>query len=245
MLLEHCDPFPVLKGGPDQGRGVVLSCEHAGLAIPRALAGLGLSAVDLHDHIGWDPGALLVTQALSRALDVPYVAQRYSRLVIDCNRPRTAPDLAPIVADTRTVPGNIGLSDQDLTARWEEIHQPFHKTLAALIRGSKALVSVHSFTRRRKGDAGPRNVQIGVLARDGNPLFSHLVQRLPDLFDGPVVANEPYEIEDASDYTIPVHAEAQGLPHALIEIRNDLIADAAGIARIATALETALKEFQQ
>ncbi len=40
--------------------------------------------------------------------------------------------------------------------------------------------------------------------------------------------NEPYSVSDASDYTIPVHAERRGLYHVLIEIRQDLIADDTG-----------------
>jgi predicted N-formylglutamate amidohydrolase len=40
--------------------------------------------------------------------------------------------------------------------------------------------------------------------------------------------NEPYEVEDFGDYTIPVHGEQRGLPHSLLEIRNDHISDEAG-----------------
>ena len=40
--------------------------------------------------------------------------------------------------------------------------------------------------------------------------------------------NDPYSVTDASDYTIPVHGEQRGLPHAAIEIRQDLIADDTG-----------------
>jgi predicted N-formylglutamate amidohydrolase len=35
--------------------------------------------------------------------------------------------------------------------------------------------------------------------------------------------NEPYHVDDQSDYTIPVHGEKRGIPHVLIEIRQDLI----------------------
>jgi predicted N-formylglutamate amidohydrolase len=35
--------------------------------------------------------------------------------------------------------------------------------------------------------------------------------------------NEPYDISDESDYTIPVHGERRGLHHVAIEIRQDLI----------------------
>ena len=55
-----------------------------------------------------------------------------------------------------------------------------------------------------------------------------------------VVFNQPYRIEDDSDYTIPVHGERRGLPHVLIEIRSDLIAEAAGVGRWTALLADAL-----
>tara|TARA_R110002020_G_scaffold24424_14_gene80484 strand:- start:8872 stop:9609 length:738 start_codon:yes stop_codon:yes gene_type:complete len=243
MLLQESDPRPALIGGPAAGSGLVLTCEHAGTAIPRSLGDLGVAGPDLQDHIGWDPGALDLTLALSARLAAPFAAQPYSRLVIDCNRPRDAADLAAERADDRPIPGNAGLSASDLDARWDEIHQPFHRELAALLPGKTALASIHSFTPRRRVDSELRPLQIGVLARDDNALFRHIMRRLPTLHDGPVAANAPYEIEDASDYTIPVHAEARGLPHVLIEVRNDLIGFPAGVCRIADTLAIILKEF--
>ena len=243
MLLQENDPKPTMIGGPGTGTGLILTCEHAGNAIPQSLGDLGLSRKDLNDHIGWDPGALNLTRVLSERLSTPFIAQVYSRLVIDCNRPREAPDLAPEIADTRKVPGNQGLSTADLTDRWEEIHQVFHNELVAMLPGKTALASIHTFTPKRHLDQHRRSLQIGVLARDDNALFRHLMRRLPELFDGPVEANAPYAIDDESDYTIPVHAESRGLPHALIEVRNDLIADPAGVARIGDILATAFQEF--
>ena len=52
--------------------------------------------------------------------------------------------------------------------------------------------------------------------------------------------NEPYRIEDDSHYTIPMHGERRSLPHVLIEIRSDLIADAAGVGRWTALLADAL-----
>ena len=55
--------------------------------------------------------------------------------------------------------------------------------------------------------------------------------------------NQPYAVTATSDYAIPVHGEARGLAHVELEIRQDLIADAAGqqawarrLARILPAL---------
>jgi predicted N-formylglutamate amidohydrolase len=39
-----------------------------------------------------------------------------------------------------------------------------------------------------------------------------------------------------------VHAEKQGLPHGLIEMRQDLIGDAAGVSRWAETLVRVLKD---
>jgi predicted N-formylglutamate amidohydrolase len=52
--------------------------------------------------------------------------------------------------------------------------------------------------------------------------------------------NEPYCVDDASDYSIPVHGERRGLPHVLIETRHDQIADDAGQMRWAALLAHAL-----
>ena len=40
--------------------------------------------------------------------------------------------------------------------------------------------------------------------------------------------NQPYFVSDETDYTIPRHGEARGLPHVEIEIRQDLITEEAG-----------------
>jgi predicted N-formylglutamate amidohydrolase len=48
--------------------------------------------------------------------------------------------------------------------------------------------------------------------------------------------NAPYAITGNSDYTVPVHAEARGLPHVEIEIRQDLIAEESGQAAWAARL---------
>ena len=54
--------------------------------------------------------------------------------------------------------------------------------------------------------------------------------------------NAPYAVTEATDYGIPVHAEGRGLPHVEIEIRQDLIADAAGQAAWAARFARLLTE---
>jgi predicted N-formylglutamate amidohydrolase len=76
-------------------------------------------------------------------------------------------------------------------------------------------------------------------------LLLKLLRSEPDLVVGD---NEPYAMSDETDYTFPVHAEARGLMNSGIEIRQDLIADAAGqqhwadrLARIFAEIEVTLR----
>ncbi len=238
-LLSSSDPDPV---NFSQGSsGWLLTVEHAGRAVPSSLGSLGLPEAELARHIGWDPGALALAEALRPMLDATLVAQRYSRLVIDCNRPRSAPDLIPEVADGTPVPGNMSLTAAEVTARWNEIHAPFHDAVSRTLPRTTALLSVHTYDPRRRADAATRPWPIGLLWRQANPLANRLATALAAQIT-PLGLNQPYEIDDAGDYTIPVHAEPRGLPHALIEVRNDHLASSDLIARIASLLAHACQE---
>ena len=143
------------------------------------------------------------------------------------------------------------LSEAEIEARWRAIHQPFRRGVAALLdkRGAAALVAIHSFTPRLRGGP-PRPMAVGLLARSDLALPRALQAALQSAVPGEeVVLNAPYRIEDASDYTIPVHGESRGLPHVLVEIRNDLIAEPGGVARwtglLAGALRAALPSMHE
>jgi predicted N-formylglutamate amidohydrolase len=240
-LLSPGDPPPleVVPGGS----GWLLTVEHAGRAVPRALGGLGLAAGEIDRHIGWDPGALGLARLLREGLDATLVAQPYSRLVIDCNRPWGAPDLVPEASDGTPVPANAGLGEEGRRQRWEAIHVPFHCAVArACDAASKGLIAVHSYDPQRRADFAIRPWPIGLLWRQDNPLGRQLAERLARMPEAcPVGINEPYAIEDGSDYTIPVHAEPRRLPHVLLEVRNDVLRDEAGKARMARLLLAALE----
>ncbi|PYA93942.1 N-formylglutamate amidohydrolase, partial [Serratia marcescens] len=82
------------------------------------------------------------------------------------------------------------------------------------------------FTPVFKGESRPW--QVGLLF-NRYPEFAHLLaELLREEGDLQVGINEPYAMTDATDYTLPVHAERRGLPYVGIEIRQDLIADERG-----------------
>jgi predicted N-formylglutamate amidohydrolase len=242
-LLSDHDPDPVFaKAGRSDW---LLTVEHAGRAIPSVLGDLGLPPGEIDRHIGWDPGALDLALELAHRLDASLIAQRYSRLVIDCNRPWQAHDLVPETSDRTAIPANkTGREDHKM--RWDEIHAPFHAAVTdALDRGARRLVAVHTYDPLRRVDGATRPWPIGLLARVSNPLIIALERHLSEVIRvAPLGVNQPYEIEDTSDYTIPIHAEPRDLPHVLIEVRNDFLRDAAAVAAMADTIFEACRTLE-
>jgi predicted N-formylglutamate amidohydrolase len=60
-----------------------------------------------------------------------------------------------------------------------------------------------------------------------------------------IADNEPYFVSDETDYTVPRHGEARGLPHVEIEIRQDLVGDEAGQTEWARRIARALQEAEK
>ena len=250
-LLAADEPPPVSVHKADGKSPFLLIADHAGNLIPRSLGRLGIAAVDSLRHIAWDIGIAGVGRQLAQALDATLIQQHYSRLVIDCNRPLEAATSIPDISEVTPIPGNVGLSDSAKAMRAREIFWPYHRTIEAeLDRRRQAgraavLAALHSFTPVFKGAARPWHA--GVLY-NRDPRFARRLMALLNAESGLLVGdNAPYTITDASDYTIPVHAERRGLHHVLVEIRQDLIADDNGqrewANRLARLLPLAFREI--
>jgi predicted N-formylglutamate amidohydrolase len=231
-LLADDEP-PAFSVEREHGRSpFVLICDHASRRIPRKLGTLGLSDSELQRHIAWDIGARGTASRMSEILDAVLIAQAYSRLVIDCNRPPGAPTSITPRSERTDIPGNHDLSPEEAATRAREIFVPYHARITAELDRRRAfaeptvLISMHSFTPVFHEVARPW--QVGMLYnRDAR--LAHVLLELIRAEGGWVVGdNEPYSVSDGSDYAIPVHGELRGLPHVEIEVRQDLIADEAG-----------------
>lgn len=255
LLLGAADVPPVLEENAAGRAPFLLTCDHYGRLVPHALGDLGLAAGEMERHIAWDVGIAGVAEQLSKALDAHLVAQRYSRLVIDCNRPPEAPSSIPLISDATMIPGNDGLTREAAEQRRKLIFEPYHRRISEIIDARleegmpTVLVSLHSFTPIYAGIARPWH--IGTLYQRDTRLPPLLLKWLRAESDLVVGDNEPYAVSDATDYTIPVHGEARGLINTGIEIRQDLIADGSGqtqwaerLARIFGEIETALRAQQ-
>lgn len=233
-----------------EGRGsLVIACEHASNRLPRALGSLGLSEADLRRHIAWDPGAADLSAAIAQRLDATLVLQRYSRLAIDCNRdPALADAITPLSEDT-PIPGNDGLSAEARSRRVAALWAPFHAALDRLMDKRRAarrptgLVTVHSFTPVYRGVARPWHV--GIISTADRRFAEAMLAALRRDRRILVGDNEPYSAKDNVDYTIRRHGHDRGLPHVMIEVRNDLLKTARDIAAWAEKLAAALVESAQ
>jgi len=238
-LLSAADGPPVVVRRPVAPGTAVIVCEHAAHRLPSALGDLGLPPELRTAHIAWDPGAPGVAEGLAAALDAPLVVARFSRLAYDCNRPPGAPDAIAARSECHAIPGNAGLSAAARAARVRAIEAPFRAALADLLDRRAAagrptaLITVHSFTPVWMGQ--PRATEIGVLHDADGRLADDMLARLAaEPFR--VARNAPYGPADGVTYTLREHALPRGLPNVMLEIRNDLIGDAAAQAAMAAML---------
>ncbi|MBN8978863.1 MAG: N-formylglutamate amidohydrolase [Rhizobiales bacterium] len=247
-LLAADEPAPIIVRNADGASPFFLTCDHYGRMIPRALGDLGIDEKERARHIAWDIGIAGVAEAVSDALGAHLIAQRYSRLVIDCNRPLSAASSIPPISEATTIPGNQGLAQQAAFERQQSIFAPYHRAITeALDQRLQAqrptiLVSLHSFTPVYAGVARPWH--IGTLYNRDRRLPQLMLRELrsePALVVGD---NQPYAVSDTTDYTIPVHGEQRGLINTGIEIRQDLVTDESGQREWAARLVRILRKLE-
>ncbi len=243
-LLGDTDLPPVQIINPQGRSSFLLLGDHAGTVIPAALGTLGISSEDLKRHIAVDIGVQQLGEALAAELDAPFICQRYSRLVVDCNRDPASSQAVPEVSDGTIVTGNRDLSATERAARIAGIHAPYQATIARQLRARDAagletiLVSLHSFTPVMSGIARPWDV--GVLHAAGNDRLARSLLRILLQKKSLIVGdNEPYGM-DATDHTVPIHAFPAGRPYVELEIRQDHLLRKGDVSAWSTRLALAL-----
>jgi predicted N-formylglutamate amidohydrolase len=245
-LLGDQDPPVFLIEGVAARSPFVLTCDHAGRAVPRKLGNLGLSEDELATHVAWDLGVADLGRRLAERLDACLIMHNYSRLVVDANRPPGAPDSIATRSERVRIAANEALSPAATRARVEALFRPYHQQIRAVLdarlarRALSVLVALHSFTPVFMGDA--RRWHVGVLyGRDAR--LGRLVRDALRA-DGALLVgdNQPYSVSDATDYTIVVHGEQRGIPHVELEIRQDQLVHAADAQRWADRLGDVLEE---
>jgi predicted N-formylglutamate amidohydrolase len=249
QLLAADEPPPFLEAGVQGRSAFVIVVDHAGRRVPRRLQDLGLPESELQRHIAWDIGALGVARRMASALEALLVAQNYSRLVIDCNRdPKVAASI-PQSSESVAIPGNIDLGNDEVAARRAEIFAPYHNRVSALLDERLAanrptiLVAQHTMTHIYQGVR--REMHAAVLYNRDRRFAGLMLDALRRDTSLLIADNEPYFVSDETDYTIPRHGEARGLPHVEIEVRQDLVSEESGQTEWAERITRALEEAER
>lgn len=230
-----------IEGQDRKGRWLV-TCDHASNHVPDWVSGgdLGLPQSDMERHIAYDIGAAGVASGLAAALESPAVFSRFSRLVIDPNRGEDDPTALMKLYDGTIIPGNRHADADEKERRLAKLHRPYHDAIAGLLRPQTVYCAVHSFTPQLRGRA-PRPWDLALLYPPGEAPLSQAVIAGFRARGCVVGDNEPYLGYLPGD-AVDRHATTAGLPNLLIEVRQDLIADAKRQAHWAAELAIVLKQ---
>ncbi len=158
-----------------------LSCEHAHWEVPDSHQNLGLTEDILRSHVSWDPGALPVAERLSERLSLPLHRGRWSRLLTDLNRDPEGQEVVPSTAFGVEVPGNQGLSPDDIQQRIARFHQPYWQgvqgeLIGKLNAGPVVHLSIHSFSPDYGQEERP--MSFGILHDPSIPFEANIAGQL-------------------------------------------------------------------
>lgn len=237
-------PFELIEG--DRSLGLVIIADHAGRALPDEYGSLGLPAHEFERHIAYDIGIERLTRSLAARTGAPAVMANFSRLLIDPNRGEDDPTLIRQLYDGTVISSNYPMSEEERTRRLDLFYRPYHDAVGSLTASvaettGKApfILSLHSFTPVLQGR--PRPWHVGILWDLDDRVPVPMMEALADIPGTVVGDNEPYDGALRGD-TMYRHAIVNGYAHALVEVRQDLIADDAGADawadRLAPIVET-------
>lgn len=223
-----------IVGKPQKG-GVLVVCDHASNYVPAAI-NLGIDARLFDQHIAWDIGVAAVAQYLVTLSDCAAFLATHSRLVTDLNRYPTDDSAIPTKSDGVEIPGNdLDVAQQQ--KRLDQFFHPYHAGLTDVLHRHRPdlILSIHSFTPRLETDPhAARPWEIGVLYNEHDAAAVIAIDYLEG--EGLIVGDQlPYSGKQLNA-TMNRHAEANDIPYVGVEIRQDLITDAAGQERFAALL---------
>ena len=213
---------------------ILIIADHASNYIPKENDGLGLSNFFLNQHIAFDIGVKEISLDLSNRLKCKVIQGKYSRLLIDLNRDLNDPTVIPEIVDGKIIPGNIGLSKSEIRLRVKKIYNKYHHEINRIIKNKKVkvILSLHSFNPIFKNKR--RFLEFGILSNEDKNLSSIIIDQLK-LQKLNVGDNKPYRGNLIGD-SMYRHGLKNKLPHALIEVRNDLLSNPTKIKRVSKLL---------
>ncbi len=219
----------------DYGARVVFTCEHAAAELPEPWTWPEEDRWLVGTHWASDIGAAAFTRRVARQMNAPAVLSRFSRLLVDPNRPLDSDTLFRENAEGKTIALNASLLDAERRRRIDRFYKPYHAAARAMVERSRGdtVFSIHTFTDNYEGDA--RVLELGVLFDDDEEPAYRLIRHL-ERSGFHVLANEPWSGKQGLAYSPVMHAREFGRTALEIEARQDLIVQETFAARLAEAL---------
>ena len=223
---------------------ILIIADHASNYVPKESNKLGLSNSFLNQHIAFDIGVKELSLNLANSLKCKVIQGKYSRLLIDLNRDLDDPTVIPEIVDRKIIPGNIGLSKSEVRFRVKKIYNKYHDEIDQNIKNEKVkiILSLHSFNPIFKNKK--RLLEFGILSNEDKNLSNIIIEQLR-LHKLNVGDNKPYKGNLIGD-SMYRHGLRNKLPHALIEVRNDLLSNPTKIKRVSRLLhKTIVKSLKK
>jgi predicted N-formylglutamate amidohydrolase len=245
VTRELTDAYASYVFGADAG--VVVTCEHASERVPEGFAAATGFAWPEADrwlrgtHWAYDLGAEALALAYAEAVRARLVCARFSRLLIDPNRPLSSDTLFRDVAEGRAITMNRHLSENARAARIERLYTPFHEAVDRAVGASAAaeiVFAIHTFTHEYEGQR--RTLELGVLFDREDALGLRVLAGLRAAgFDAE--ANEPWSGKAGLIHVAQHHGDRHGKRALELEVRQDLAEDPRFRARLVPVLASLVR----
>ena len=219
---------------------VLLTCEHASNRLPRPWQWPEDDRRLIEMHWAIDIGAEALTRELAAHMPAVGVLARFTRLLVDPNRPLDSSTLFRTEADHQPVRLNQDLSDTERKQRIDHYYRPYHAAIGRCVskHAPRLILAMHSFTPVYQGHR--RAVEIGILHADQPEIAerwrAHLSHSGMD-----VRINEPYAGGEGFMFAPLHHAREAGIPALELELRQDIVGDPARRPQLVTLLADLLK----
>ncbi|MEH6630261.1 MAG: N-formylglutamate amidohydrolase [Halopseudomonas aestusnigri] len=232
-ILASDEPSPVNMINEDSENSFLFLCDHATSFIPRSRNNLGIDDHHLERHVAYDIGIKAVTEGVANHFKSRAIFSNFSRLLVDPNRKLDNAGLMPEISDGCHVPANLNMTSEEREVRLNAFYWPYHNKIRSTIDNMintgdvPIIISMHSMTHEMDGELRPWPVCVlwDYDPRIPLPLIESFKKRGFECGD-----NVPYTGRDGHGGTMDLQVNPRGLPNALIEVRQDLISSAEGIA---------------
>jgi predicted N-formylglutamate amidohydrolase len=221
-LLQLTEAVEVYQG--NDNAQVLITCEHASQRMPHGWRWPDRDRRLIDTHWAYDLGAAELARSLGAGLDAPVVLSRFTRLLVDPNRPEHSNTLFRDHADGQPVEINQHIDEPERRRRIDLLFHPYHAAIDRQLEASRAplVLAMHTFTPIYEGER--RNVEVGVLFDREEDLANAIAEGLSA---GGIVTelNEPYSGRAGMMYAAEVHAQKHGRRAIELEVRQDLAID--------------------